>query len=200
MTDTVIFDLGRVLVEFQPVEGMRRLGFTDEQIKVISEKIFSGLWEECDRIPYSDNEIRRLFKSRLPGMEALVDRMWDNVTVFTDVYPYSRKWLQSLKDMGLKIYILSNYGKQAFEVNSKKYDFLELADGMVISYQVELVKPELQIYEILLEKYGIERQNAVFIDDRQLNIDGARAVGMKAILFENYEKTSAELLKLIQDT
>lgn len=197
MIDTVIFDLGKVLVEFQPVEGMRKLGFTEEQIQVIVEKIFSGLWEECDRIPYSDEEIRALFKSRVPGMEALIDKMWDNVTVFTYVYSYSRQWIQSLKDMGLKVYILSNYGKQAFEINSKKYDFLELADGMVISYQVEMVKPDSRIYEILLDKYGIDRTKAVFIDDRQLNVDGAKAVGLNAILFENYEKTSARLLELI---
>lgn len=197
MIDTVIFDLGKVLVEFQPVEGMRKLGFTEEQIQVITEKIFSGLWEECDRIPYSDEEIRALFKSRVPGMENLIDKMWDNVTAFTYVYSYSRQWLQSLKDKGLKVYILSNYGKQAFEVNSKKYDFLELADGMVISYQVEIVKPDPRIYEILLDKYGIDRTKAVFIDDRQLNVDGAKAVGLNAILFEDYEKTSARLLELI---
>lgn len=197
MIDTVIFDLGKVLVEFQPVEGMRKLGFTEEQVQVITEKIFSGLWEECDRIPYSDEEIRALFKSRVPGMENLIDKMWDNVTVFTYVYSYSRQWLQSLKDKGLKVYILSNYGKQAFEVNSKKYDFLELADGMVISYQVEIVKPDPRIYEILLDKYGIDRTKAVFIDDRQLNVDGAKAVGLNAILFEDYEKTSARLLELL---
>jgi len=197
LTDTVIFDLGKVLVEFQPVEGMRRLGFTEEQIRIISEKIFSGLWEECDRIPYSDKEIRELFKAQVPGMEALIDKMWDNVTVFTDVYSYSRQWIQSLKDRGLKVYILSNYGKQAFEVNSKKYDFLELVDGMLISYQAELVKPDPRIYEALLDKYDIDRTKAVFIDDRQLNVDGAKAVGLNAILFEDYERTSAELLEIL---
>lgn len=197
MTDTVIFDLGKVLVEFQPEEGMRKLGFTEEQIQIIIEKIFSGLWEECDRIPYSDSEIRALFKSCVPGMETLIDRMWDNVTVFTDVYSYSRQWIKSLKDKGLKVYILSNYGKQAFEVNSRKYDFLELVDGMVISYQVEMVKPDPRIYEILLDKYNIDRTKAVFIDDRQLNVDGAKAVGLNAILFEDYERTSAKLLEIL---
>lgn len=193
MVDTVIFDLGKVLVEFQPEEGMRKLGFTAEQIAVMKEKIFSGLWEECDRIPYSDSEIRELFKSRVPGLEHLIDKMWDNVTVFTYVYPYTRKWLESLKSKGLKLYILSNYGKQAFEVNSQKYDFLDLVDGMVISYQVRLVKPEPQIYETLLEKYNIDRTRAVFIDDRQSNVDGARSIGLRALLFQDYEQAEREL-------
>lgn len=197
MIDTVIFDLGKVLVEFQPEEGMRKLGFTEEQIQNIMANIFSGLWEECDRIPYSDAEIRALFKSRVPGMEALIDKMWDNVTVFTDVYSYSRQWLQELRDKGLKVYILSNYGKQAFEVNSKKYDFLELADGMVISYQVGMVKPDPRIYKTLLERYDIDPARAVFIDDRQNNVEGAGAVGLKAILFKNYEQARAELLALL---
>jgi putative hydrolase of the HAD superfamily len=119
------------------------------------------------------------------------------VTVFTYVYDYSRKWIESLKKIGMKVYILSNYGKQAFEINSKIYGFLDLVDGMVISYQEQKVKPEPEIYEILLDRYNINRENAVFIDDRQVNIDGAKAVGLNAILFEGYEKTNDKLVKLI---
>jgi putative hydrolase of the HAD superfamily len=197
MINTVIFDLGKVLVEFQPVEGMKKLGFSQDEINVMLENIFGSLWEECDKIPYSDEEIRALFKSRVPGYETLIDKMWDNVTVFTYVYSYSRKWIEDLKKKGMKIYILSNYGKQAFEINSKTYGFIELVDGMVISYQEQIVKPDPQIYEILLERYRIDRQNAVFIDDRQINIDGAEAVGLNALLFEGYEKTNEALMRLI---
>jgi putative hydrolase of the HAD superfamily len=198
MTDTVIFDLGKVLVEFQPLEGMKKLGFSAEETDIMLDKIFGSVWEECDRIPYSDEEIRALFKKQVPGMEELVDKMWDNVTVFTYVYEYSRRWIEDLKAMGLKVYILSNYGKQAFETNSKTYGFLDLVDGMVISYQEMKVKPDPEIYEILLKRYNIDRKNAVFIDDRQINIDGARAVGLNAILFEGYEETNKKLMELVK--
>lgn len=197
MIDAVIFDLGKVLVEFQPTEGMKRLGFNNDEIKTINEKIFSGLWEECDRIPYSDAEIRQLFKERVPGLEHLIDKMWDNVFVFTDVYDYSRQWITSLKKRGIKVYILSNYGKQSFEVNSKKYDFLELVDGMVISYQEKVVKPDPRIYEILMERYNIDCGKAVFIDDRQANVDAATALGLNGIVFTNYKDTSRELEELL---
>lgn len=197
MIDTVIFDLGKVLVEFQALEGMRRMGFSEDEIQMMNRNIFGSLWEECDRIPYSNEEIRALFKAQVPGYEHLIDIMWDNVTEFTYVFPYTEKWIQSLKDRGIKIYILSNYGKQAFETNRKKYDFLDRVDGMVISYQEEIVKPSPEIYEILLKRYGIDRTRAVFVDDRQINVDGVVNVGLKGILFESYEKTSKDLDRLI---
>lgn len=197
MIDTVIFDIGKVLAEFQAVEGMRAMGFTEGEIKILADKIFGSLWEECDRIPYSDEEIRALFKAAVPGLEPLIDIMWDNVTEFTYVFPYTDGWIDSLHDRGIKVYVLSNYGKQAFETNRKKYDFLDKVDGMVISYQEQLVKPSPEIYEILIDRYHIDRNKAVFIDDRQKNVDGAVNVGLKGLLFTGYEETSRKLNEMI---
>ncbi len=193
MIDTVIFDVGGVLVDFHPEAGMREMGFSDEAVKVFNNKIFSGLWEECDRYPYEDKEIRDLFKSRVPGYEREVDIMWDNLHPISNAYEYSVGWLRELKAQGLKIYILSNFGKRAFEINSEIYPFLELIDGRVISYEVQLIKPEPEIYKCIIDKYSILPENAVFIDDRKINIDAAIKFGLKGIVFENYNQARMEL-------
>lgn len=197
MINTVIFDLGKVLVEFDAVKGMKKLGFSKDAIEAFNDRIFPKFWESCDERPISDSDIRKLFKDRLSGYEREVDILWDNLTEVTSVYEYSCKWIKELKERGYKVYILSNYGQRAFEINSQVYTFLKDVDGKVISYEVEMTKPDAGIYNFLAEKYGINPQEAVFIDDRRINVEGAIACGFKGILFENYEQARAELEKIL---
>lgn len=199
MIDTIIFDLGKVLVKFDPEKGMRKLEFSQEAIDIFKAKIFAGLWEKCDRAQYNDAEIRALFKGVVPGFEKEVDMLWDNLPVVTGVLPHSDEWLRTLKDKGYKLYVLSNYGKRSFEINSKTYDFLKYMDGGVISYEVMRVKPEPEIYDILIEKYNINPAKAVFIDDRAVNIDAAIEKGFSGIVFETYEQASQELELILEN-
>lgn len=194
----VIFDLGCVLVDFHPDACMKTLGFSKEAVDAFHANIFPVFWEKCDKYPYEDQEIRALFKERVPGFEAEVDRLWNNLPTITHVYEYSNEWLRTLKEQGYGVYILSNYGKNAFEINSKTYDFLKYADGMVISYQISELKPDREIYEYLLNTYGLLAEESVFIDDRQINIDGARNCNIAGILFQNYEQADKELRALLE--
>lgn len=196
--NTVIFDIGGVLVDFHPLEGMREMGFSNEAIEEFRVKIFSGVWEACDQYPYEDLEIRNLFKSKVPGFEREVDMMWDNLHPISRMYDYSVEWIKDLKAKGLKIYILSNFGKRAFEINSEIYPFLDYVDGRVVSYEIQKIKPDKEIYECLLGKYNINPAQAVFIDDRKINIDGAIKCGLKGILFEAYEQAKQELEELLK--
>lgn len=198
MIDTVIFDLGGVLVDFHPIEAMKNSGFTDEAIEVFKEKIFSGVWGYCDKLNYSDEQIRSYQKQFVPGYEEYVDKLWDNITNITSVMPYSYEWLKSLKNQGKKIYILSNFGNPSFDINSKFYTFLELADGKVISYEVKELKPDAVIYNHLIDKYNITPKNAVFIDDLEENINGAKAIGLNGIVFKSFEQASFDLNQLIK--
>lgn len=197
MINTVIFDIGNVLVDFHPMEGMKTLGFSQEAVEVFKEKIFSGLWEECDGYPLSDQEIRKKFKKAVPGYEKEVDRLWDHITVVTAVYDYSMDWVKNLKERGYKVYILSNFGQRAFEENSKLYTFLDYVDGQIISYRESLLKPQLEIYECLAKRYQVNPENAVFIDDRPVNIEGALQCGFRGICFKDYEQARKELEQML---
>ncbi|MCX4268232.1 MAG: HAD family phosphatase [Lachnospiraceae bacterium] len=199
MIRTVVFDLGKVLVEFHPIEGMKKLGFSKEVMERFQSNIFSGLWEQCDAKPIGKEEIRDLFKRAVPGLEREVDFLWDHITVVTGVYDYSHQWILDLKRRGYQVFILSNYGQQAFEANAKVYPFLKDVDGMVISYQVEMVKPNPKIYQYLAEKYQIKPEEAVFLDDRKENVDGAAACGFSGIVFENYKQAREELERLLRE-
>ncbi len=197
MIRTVIFDLGKVLVEFDPVNGMKKLGFSKEIREQFQRNIFSGLWEACDEKPIGNLEIRELFKKAVPGLEQEVDLLWDQITVVTKVYEYSHSWILDLKQRGYQVLILSNYGQQSFEANSKIYPFLADVDGMVISYQVEMMKPNPKIYQYLANQYQIQPKEAVFLDDRKENVDGAISCGFSGIVFQNYTQAREELEHLL---
>lgn len=199
MIRNIVFDLGGVLVDFHPAEGMRKLGFSKEAASAFQKNIFSRLWELCDRNPLGSDEIRNLFKSRVKGFEREVDLLWDNITAVTGVYDYSCDWIKSLKKRGFRLYVLSNFGQQAFETNSKLYTFLNDMDGKVVSYEIGYIKPEPEIYRHLFEKYGLNPSESVFIDDRMINVDGAEQCGMKGICFKNYEQAAGELERMISE-
>lgn len=199
MKKNIIFDLGCVLVDFNPRKGMEKIGFSKEEIEVFMDKIFSGLWEYCDKFPLEDAEIRALFKEHVPGYEKQVDMLWDNLTNVTGVRPYADEWLSDLKKRGYKLYVLSNYGKNSFEINSKIYGFLKYFDGLVISYEEVMVKPSPEIYYRLLEKFELDASECIFIDDRKENADGAINCGIDAIVFTSYEDASEKLNNILAE-
>ena len=193
MIRNIIFDIGGVLADFEPERLMTVLGFSGEAKEVFREKIFRGLWPACDRTPYSEEEISALFKAAVPGFEEEVDRMWDGIAPITREQPYAAQWLRDLKQRGFHVYILSNYGSCSFALNSPRYSFLPLADGKLISYEVQLLKPEPEIYRCLCERFGLKPEECVFIDDVPANVEGARGLGFAGIVFTGYEDASAQL-------
>ncbi len=193
MIRNIVFDLGRVLVDFEPLLCMQKLGFSEEAVKAFRKEIFPGLWEACDQYPYGYDEIRDLFRSKVPGFEKEVDLLWENLPVITGSRMYAETWIRELKRRGYRVYILSNYGKQSFRINSPYYEFLPLADGAVLSYEVEMLKPDPGIYRALCEKYGLKPEESVFIDDREENTAAAGALGFRTVTFVSYEQAWDEL-------
>jgi putative hydrolase of the HAD superfamily len=97
------------------------------------------------------------------------------------------------------VYLLSNYGKTSFEAARDKgrLSFLPLVDGSVISYEVQIVKPENGIYKALLAKYNLKAEECVFLDDKPENIEAAVKLGFHGIVVESEKQAKTELNNLI---
>ena len=104
--------------------------------------------------------------------------------------------LIKLKEAGYGVYYLSNFFQKAEEDCEERMGFLELTDGGILSYKDKVTKPDKQIYELLLDRYGLKAEECVFLDDTKKNIDGAGTVGIKGILFKNRAQAVEELQKL----
>ncbi len=197
MIKNVIFDIGKVLVSYEWLAFIKSLGIEGDALTQISENLFGRAWEEMDRCACDKEEMVRRSIEAVPDYPNEIKLIYDNLSGISDPFEYSSKWLQSVKDRGRNVYLLSNFGMFPFETLSKKYDFLKIADGAVISYQVLEVKPERYIYEYLLEKYNLEPSECVFIDDRRENIETAVSLGINGILFTDYEDAAGKLDELL---
>lgn len=196
MIKNVIFDIGNVLVDFRWRALMQELGLSRETQAVFEKTVFgSHWWGELDHGLYEEAEILEHFREDNRAHLDEFNLVWDNRDKLVEPYAYAVQWIARLKDSGLKVYLLSNYPKDVFALHTEcgHFPFLDMVDGKVVSGFVRMVKPNVDIYEYLLSEYGLNAGECVFIDDREDNVEAARALGMKGIVFHGYGQACGEL-------
>ena len=198
MIDTIIFDIGNVLLDFDYMQHFRRL-FDEETAQTIANVSIRNLdvWLEMDRGVLSYEEAVELVIKGAPQLEKEIRLAIAELYNRVDAYPYAIDWVKSLKEKGYRVYILSNFGEKPFASCKARMPFLEYVDGQLISYEIKQVKPSAAIYKALCDKFAIDPGKAVFIDDSAINISGAKTFGLHTILFTNYADAVAQLEALL---
>lgn len=191
MVKNIVFDIGRVLIGWEPYSGTF---FDKETYKIVTAAMFdSNLWMEFDRGVLEEEEIIRLMAAKAPGYEEQIRYFVNNIGLVCSKKDYAAPLIKSLKAKGYKVYYLSNYNKPVMRNAPDILYFLPEMDGGIFSCDVKLVKPDHRIYELLCEKYNLIPSECIFIDDRKDNVDGAIECGWQAILFTNYDDTIKKL-------
>lgn len=193
MIKNIVFDLGNVLIRFEPRKYL--LNFCEGEVlervyKVIFE---SHEWRMLDRGTITEEEaIERFCRVSEEDSHIIKKAMnnWHDILVPIDD---TVKILKKLKEKGFKLYVLSNYHKKAFEWTIKKNEFFNLFDGMVISCDINFIKPERQIYEHLLNKFNLDPKETIFIDDLDENLEGAKELGINTIKFNDARRLIEDL-------
>lgn len=200
MINTIIFDIGRVLVSFEPLKYLDTYPFDSATKETIASALFgTSTWDELDRGVLSIQELLEGFCAEAPGLEEEIREVFINYPSCIQAYSYAYDWIKGLKEQGYKIYYLSNYSGWVKDITKKELGFMELCDGGLMSYEVHMIKPEKGIYQALLDKYRILPQEAIFIDDNQANIEAAQKLDFHTILFKNYEDACIQLNMLIKN-
>lgn len=201
MIKNIIFDIGNVLAHFRGTNLLQDLGLSGEALETVADAtIRSGaMWNEFDRSVIPDEEVIAGCVAKAPQYEKEIHMLFDNIRYIAKEYPYAQEWIKCLKAEGYRVYLLSNYGRTAFEATSKELGFISLADGMVISYEVKYVKPEPEIYQALFDKYNLKPDECVFLDDREENIRAAEHFGMRGIVVQSKEQADEELRKMLKE-
>lgn len=200
MIKNIIFDVGNVLVEYNPDGLMRRLGFDEETLQAVNQAVFQNeLWNESDRGVLSPEELLEAFIANNPAYEKEIRQVIDAVGDTISLMPYTVEWVKGLKERGYHLYILSNYAEYTYEKTSHKMEFLPYMNGVVFSYRCKLIKPEKEIYEYICKTYELKPEESVFLDDREDNVEAARNMGMHGIVFENYAQGSETLEQLLKN-
>ena len=202
MIQNIIFDIGNVLASFRWKDLFKDLGFTGEKFDRIAAAtvLHPTMWNEFDRSLMSDEEIIAKCVEREPEYEREIRLIFTLTELLVEEYTYSYEWINGLKEQGYRVYLLSNYGRTAFEAAREhgRLSFLPLVDGGVISYEVQMVKPEPGIYKALLNKYNLKAEECAFLDDRADNIAAAEALGFHGIVVESYGQANEALEKIVK--
>ena len=182
--DSIIFDLGRVLINWYPYQYMVQV-FGEEIASALHESIFSVKETALlDRGEMSEDEIWQIRLKRYPEYAPYIEHMKDKILDLLTPIEENVNLIPELKRKGYKLYVLSNFSKQAFDAIYSKYGFFTYFDGLVISSHHHTVKPEKKIYEVLIQEHGVAPETSVFIDDREENIATAKKLGFHVIHLE----------------
>ena len=178
MIRNIIFDMGGVLIDYNPEKTLYSL-FDKETADILLKEIFrNDIWSAKDRGIIFPDEIMEQKKGVVP--EAVFEKTSEMVHNFYPYMPPFEKMadlVKQLKENGYSIYLLSNASSD-FHERREGIPALSFFDGVVISADYKLLKPEKEIYETLYEKFSLDPAECYFVDDVQKNIDGARATGM----------------------
>ncbi|UXX84880.1 HAD family hydrolase [Roseovarius pelagicus] len=185
LSDAVIFDIGNVLIEWQPER------FFDAQIGTIARKAFFAdvpFYEMMDRIDAGADFSATVESMALayPGWESAIRMVRDNWSDLAQPsIPHSVRLLAALKANGIPVFALSNFGAQNFPVSCAAFPFLTSFDRHYISGEMGLIKPDPAIYAAVEDDCGIPASRLLFTDDRADNIAAARARGWQTHLFDS---------------
>ncbi len=179
---TVVFDIGNVLLKWDPEKIFGRLfGRDDFKNHPLKSVIGNEIWLGMDRGTLSKEEAITLFSKSFPRDSKTIAEFIEAVPDHIEPYPAGIECAKECKKKGLTILLLSNFPEYAYKKVREKHSFFNIFDGEIISYQVKMLKPEREIYETLISNFNLIPEKTLFIDDREENIAGAREAGIKGI-------------------
>ena len=193
----IVFDLGGVVFNWQPDALIRRV-FPDTRTQALVKAEILGHedWVELDRgsIALVDAIARGASRTGLPidSITRLFEAVPPSLTPIQDTIDLIR----SIRETGNRLFVLSNMGLESMSYLEKEHDIWDLFDGIVISYRIQKVKPEIEIYEYLLAKHQLNAADTVFIDDLIENLSAAATLGIKTIRFVNPTQCRRDLKAL----
>jgi 2-haloacid dehalogenase len=181
---TVVFDVGNVLVRWDPRVLYRELIPDEAKLDWFMQNVCTAAWNiEQDRGRSWEDAVALLVAAH-PEWEAEIkayDERWHET--IPGVVEDSVSVLRELKARGDKVYAITNFSREKWAECLIRFPFLQRFDGVVVSAHERLIKPDPAIYHVLLERYGLSANDCVFIDDSARNIESARAVGMQGVHF-----------------
>lgn len=186
MIRNILFDMGNVLIYFDRNLFMDRLGVADEDKKLLMREVFLSVeWVRMDRGSMTEADAVASCCTRLPERlrdtaEKLITK-WDRPLL---PIPGMYELIEELKAKGYGIYLLSNASFRQHEY-WPRIEASRFFDGTLISADEGIVKPQPEIYRLILERFGLDAEECFFIDDVPANIEGALYCGIPGAVFHN---------------
>ena len=202
MIRNLVFDLGNVLIEWNSEKILTTFEPEKERRQILRQAIFdSGVWHQTDKGELSlkeacDEVLAQLDDSYHPAVQNIFYNWYEVVEIYSGLQEQIRLWAEQ----GYRIYILSTTCKIFYRIEKAGLlPVFPLLSGYILSSEVGVVKPEPEIYQKLLKKYGIDPTESIFIDDIQANLDTAAELGFETILAKRESDNILAMQELLQE-
>lgn len=197
MIKNIVFDISNVLAPFRFKEFLLEKGFEPAMVKrLVKASAMTPYWGEFERGKLTRDEVINAFISGDPEIADEIHKAFDSVAGIMGSYDYTKDWIASLKKAGYKIFCITNFTPAGYYECYDYISFVEELDGSIFSFKEGVLKPEAEIYKLLLDRYELKAEECVFIDDTEENVRGADAVGFSGIVFTGYEDAVEKLKAL----
>ena len=185
MIRNVVFDMGQVLIRWQPAVLTQRLGLSQEDDALLTRELFQNVeWVMLDRGVITMEEVTRRVCARLPerlhGTVARLTSSWWEI--YLDPVPGMAELVGQLKAAGCGIYLLSN-ASVALRTYFPRIPGSAYFDGLMVSAEEKLVKPQPEIFRLLCDRFHLNPAECVFVDATPANVESAILTGMDGLVF-----------------
>jgi 2-haloacid dehalogenase len=193
-----VFDLGGVLIDWDPRHLYRTLFDDESEMEAFLATVTTPEWNLAQDAGRSWAEAIDELVARHPEQRERIEAYWLRWpetlggTIETTVAVLDELRL----DPGLRLFALSNWSAETFSIARPRFPFLDWFDGIVISGEEGIVKPDPRIFTVVAERFGLEPSTTVFVDDQPRNVDAAAALGFRAIRFVDADDLRARLAGL----
>ncbi len=196
----VVFDFGGVLLDWNPRHMYRTYFNDDEAMEYFLSHVYSAEWNaDNDRgVPMAEN-VRRL-QAQFPDYAepiALFKERWGEM--LKGEIPEGIALLNEAERRGYRLYGLTNWEAETIGEAYARFDFFSKFEGIVVSGEEHVIKPEPEIYRRLLDRYDLRAEESLFIDDNLANVEAARALGFAAIQFDDPAAAPQRVLEFLSE-
>jgi len=191
--NTIIFDFGGVLIDWNPRYMYRDEFEESSEMEYFLNEVCTEDWNLQQDKGRSLSEGTRILQKKFPDHVVKIQLYYDRWEKMIKGHIHQNvTLLQKLKER-YKLYGLTNWSAETFPIVFKRYSFFKLFDGIVISGEEKLIKPDKKIFELILERYHLEAKNSLFIDDNINNIQTAKEIGFVTIHVQEKTDLKTEL-------
>jgi 2-haloacid dehalogenase len=190
----VVFDLGGVLIDWDPRYLYRKLLADEAEVEEFLATICTPEWNiEQDR--------GRPFAEAVAELSARHPAHAANIAAFHERWPEmlggdipgAVELLAELRATGLPLYALTNWSAETFVLARERFEFLDWFDGLLVSGEERIIKPDPAIFQLLLDRFGLDAGATLFVDDSEANVAAADALGFDAVRFRDPDRLRRDL-------
>ncbi len=189
MKNTVIFDFGGVLIDWNPRHLYRKVMSDEHAMERFLSTVCTNEWQAKQNVGRPWTEAVAELVAQHPEQRSLIEAYWDRwPEMMGGAFEETVAIVDQLKRRGVTLYGLTNWSAETFPYARARFDFVGWFDGIVVSGEVGVAKPSPEIFHHFFQRFGVAPGDAVFVDDHLPNIETARSLGLDSHLHSSAEQ------------